>query len=55
MSAVMGYVFSPLSGFWRSLTRTTEIIGYTRAATALAQMGFHEEAKRCMTEVNKIR
>ena len=30
-TAVMNYVFSPLSGIWGSITRTTEIIGYSRA------------------------
>ena len=54
-TAVMNYVFSPLSGIWGSITRTTEIIGYSRAAAELARHGYHEEAKRCMLQVVELR
>ena len=54
-TAVMSYVFSPLSALWSSITRTAEVVGYSRAASELARMGFHEEAKKCMLELNKLR
>ena len=53
-TAVMNYVFSPLSGIWGSITRTAEIVGYSRA-TELARHGYHEEAKRCMLQVVELR
>lgn len=54
-TAVMNYVFSPLSGIWGSITRTAEIVGYSRAATELTRYGYHEEAKRCMLQVAQLR
>ena len=54
-TAVMSYVFAPLSGLWGSVTRTAEIVGYSRAASELARMGYHEEAKKCMLELDKLR
>ena len=54
-TAVMNYVFSPLSGIWGSITRTVEIVGYSRAAAELARHGYHEEAKRCMSQVAELR
>ena len=54
-TAVMSYVFSPLSGIWGSLTRTAEIVGYSRAAAELTRHGYHEEAKRCMLQVSQLR
>ena len=54
-TAVMDYVFSPLSGIWGSITRTAEIVGYSRAAAELTRHGYHEEAKALMIEVKKLR
>tara|TARA_Y100001938_G_C8035486_1_gene403089 strand:+ start:298 stop:483 length:186 start_codon:yes stop_codon:yes gene_type:complete len=54
-TAVMSYVFSPFSGIWSSITRTAEIVGYSRAAAELTRIGFHEEAKKCMVEAAKLR
>lgn len=51
---VANYVFSPLSGLWSSLDRYTQMMGYSRAASELARMGMHEEAKACMMEVKKL-
>lgn len=50
----MSYVFSPLSGLWSSLERTTMLIGYSRAAAELARLGYHEESKHCMMEIKKL-
>ena len=52
---VSNYVFSPLSGLWRGIERTMMIAGYSRAASELARQGFHEEAKRTMLELTKLR
>ena len=32
-----------------------EVIGYTRAAAHLSSMGLHDEAKRCMMELKKLK
>ena len=32
-------MYSPLSGLWGSITRTAEVVGYSRAASELARMG----------------
>ena len=52
---VSNYVFSPLSGLWRGIERSMMIAGYSRAASELARQGFHEEAKRTMLELTKLR
>ena len=52
---VSNYVFSPLSGLWRGIERTMMIAGYSRAASELARQGYHEEAKRTMLELTKLR
>ena len=54
MTTVMSCIFSPLSGLWSSLERTTMLIGYTRAAAELTRLGYHEESKRCMMEIKKL-
>jgi hypothetical protein len=51
---VANYVFSPLSGLWSSLDRYTQMMGYSRAASELARMGMHKEAKACMMEIKKL-
>tara|TARA_B100000900_G_scaffold314260_1_gene273106 strand:- start:3140 stop:3313 length:174 start_codon:yes stop_codon:yes gene_type:complete len=52
---VKNYVFSPLSGLWSSIERTMMIAGYSRAAAELSRQGYHEEAKRTMIELTKLR
>ena len=52
---VSNYVFSPLSGLWSSIERTMMIAGYSRAAAELSRQGYHEEAKRTMIELTKLR
>jgi hypothetical protein len=51
---VANYVFSPLSGFWSSVDRYSQIVGYSRAAAELARQGYHEESKQCMLEITKL-
>jgi len=52
---VTNYIFSPLSGLWSSFDRFTQTIGYSRAAAELARLGYHEEAKRCILQVQEMR
>jgi hypothetical protein len=52
---VSNYIFSPLSGLWSSVDRYTQIAGYSRAAAELARNGYHEEAKKCMLQLAKLR
>lgn len=51
----INYVVNPLAGFWKGLNTTFEILGYSRAASHLASLGYHEEAKNCMMEIAKLR
>ena len=56
MSALaINYVVNPFSGFWRGLLNTFEVIGYSKAAAELARLGYYEEAKRCIMEINKLK
>jgi hypothetical protein len=55
MDTVMKYTFAPLQGFWSGLSTTFEIIGYSRAASHLASIGYHEEAKNCMMEIARLK
>ena len=56
MTAIaMNYVVNPFANFGRAFMRSCEIIGYSRAAAHLASLGFHEEAKKCMLEVAKLK
>ena len=34
---------------------TLEVIGYARAAGELSRQGYHEEARRCMMEIKKLK
>ena len=54
-TSVSNYVFSPLSGLWRGIERSMMIAGYSRAASELARQGYHEEAKKTMLELTKLR
>ena len=54
-TAVMNYVFAPLSGLWSSLEHSFQVIGYSRAAAELARQGYHEESKKLMLELSKLR
>lgn len=49
------YVSNPFSGLVDKFMIYCEIVGYARAASYLAMHGFHEEAKNCMMEVQKLK
>jgi len=46
---------SYISRFWQGVKTTCEIIGYSRAASHLATLGYHKEAKNCMMQVAKLK
>lgn len=46
---------SLLGRFWQKFNTFCEIVGYSRAASHLASMGYHEEAKNCMMQVKRLR
>ena len=52
---VSNYVFSPLSGLWSAIDRWSQVVGYSRAASELARLGYHEESKACMMEIKGLR
>lgn len=54
-AAVMKYTFAPLQGFWKGFNTFCEVAGYARAASHLASLGYYNEAKNCMEQINKIR
>jgi len=66
----MGIMIAKTSHYWWSLKeelvnifssmfsgfmRTAEVIGYTRAASELARMGYHEQAKEVMMQIRKAK
>jgi len=52
---VSNYVFSPLSGLWSAIDRWSQVVGYSRAASELARLGYYEESKACMMEIKGLR
>lgn len=49
------YISNPFKDFLDKFMIYCEIVGYARAASYLQMHGFHEEAKRCMMEVKKLK
>ena len=48
--------FSKLwKNFKSGFIRWTEVVGYSRAAANLTQLGYHAEAKACMMQLSEIR
>lgn len=54
-TAILSYAFSPLHSLWSALGRTVQVIGYSRAAAELTRQGYHEEAKKVMLELSKLK
>lgn len=52
---VQNYISNPLADFGRGFWNFCEVAGYARAASELARLGMHEEAKNCMMQIKKIR
>lgn len=42
-------------GFWERVRITFEIIGYSRAATAMSIYGYHEEAANCIKLIKELK
>jgi len=56
MTAIaMNYVVNPFKGFWKGFMVTCDIMGYSRAASELARLGYYEEAKNCMMQIKSLR
>ena len=52
---VMNTIVNPFKGFGRGFWNFCEVLRYSRAASELARMGMHEEAKNCMMQIKKIK
>lgn len=52
---VMNTIVNPFRGFGKGFWNFCEVAGYARAASELARLGLHEEAKACMMQVAKLR
>ena len=52
---VMNTIVNPFRGFGRGFWNFCEVLGYSRAASELARMGLHKEAKHCMMQVKALR
>ena len=51
----MNYVINPFSNFWKAFIKWTEIVGYSRAASHLASLGYYDEANACIMQVAKLK
>lgn len=40
---------------WTRIWQTFEVIGYARAASELARLGYVEESKACMMQVKRLK
>ena len=56
---VMNYTVNPfwsmLKAIGRGIVHAQTVAGYSRAAAELARQGYHEEAKKVMLELVKIK
>lgn len=52
---VLNHFANPFNVFFKTMFRSFEIIGYSRAATELSSMGYHEEAAKCMKMLKELR
>jgi len=52
---VMNTIVNPFRGFGKGFWNFCEVLGYSRAASELARMGLHKEAKACMMQVKALR
>ena len=52
---VLNTIVNPFRGFGKGFWNFCEVLGYSRAASELARMGLHKEAKSCMMQVKALR
>ena len=52
---VMTYTVNPISDFLKSVMKTCEMVGYSRAAAELTRQGYYDEAKSCMMALKDLR
>jgi len=55
MTTLVMNAFTPVNTFFRGFMNFCEVLGYSRAATHLAMLGYHKEAKECMMQVAKLK
>jgi len=51
----MNSIVNPFRGFGRGFWNFCEVAGYARAASHLASLGYYDEAKNCMMQIEKIK
>jgi len=51
----MNYVVNPFNGFFKTLFKFFEIVGYARAANELHRLGYYEEAKECILQQQRLK
>ena len=52
---VMNTIVTPFRGLGRGFWNFCEVTGYSRAASELARLGYHEEAKNCMMKIKSLK
>jgi len=56
---VMNYTVNPLSTFfkslWKGIVHVNLVIGYSRAASELARMGYYAESKELMMKLKEFK
>ena len=52
---VMNTFVNPFRGIGKSIWNFCEVVGYSRAAAHLSQLGLHDEAKACLMEIKKLK
>lgn len=52
---VMNTITTPFRGFGKGFKNFCEVAGYARAASHLASLGYYDEAKNCMEQINRIK
>ena len=52
---VMNTIVNPFRGFGKGFWNFCEVAGYARAASHLASLGYYDEAKNCMMQINRIK
>ena len=52
---VMNTIVNPFRGFGHGFWKFCEVAGYARAASHLASLGYYDEAKNCMMQINRIK
>ena len=55
MSDATANYISNRPSIWTRIWNTFEVIGYSRAASELARLGYYAEAKECMMQIKRLK